>query len=604
MTETAEIIDEQYKDCSPLATVERIKSILAENHIESQVKWIPSGVPYCYTTRVSVPGTTFQTNGKGLTEELALASGYGELIERLQIGFIYGPTSLKDGDFAIDDPKSELIPVRDLLSEDRLWYQRMAQVLLDSTGETITPEQMLNQCATKDGLVAVTPYFDLISSRTVRFPTVLRKRVYGSNGCAAGNTPEEALVQAISEVVERNHQIRIVKEGLALPDIPEEVLKNHKISYKIIDFVRNNGYKVCIKDASLNTGFPVVCACIIDQKTGRYHTHFGAHPVFEIALERALTESFQGRNIERIAKNEDFSKKSNEKFSLSAFYAELRRSSGNKLPGFFVDESLFHFDSSAGTTGDNRQILRFCMDYFSKRDLPLLVRDCSCLGFPTYQVLVPGYSEVYVNRISTKSDDQRYAPYAITTLRNPAKASIPDMMGLLMHLDRIRTLESSNSEIHSFSMLTKQPSHSSPQRQNQLKSAALGYVYYALGRYPEVIRCIGGIMPMAQGQDLEYLICLKRYLTMLTEGYTADYAHRVIAYFHSEPVVSKLQSILQSKKNPLDEFILKCDMQCTEACPLYGECCLKRVDALAARLDEKSRQLSFDKMRDYLRSIT
>lgn len=603
MNDTAKIIDRQCKDCSPLATVERIKSILAQNEIETEVKWIPSGVPFCYTTRVSVPGTTFQTNGKGLTEELALASGYGELIERLQIGFIYGPTSLKDGDFAVDDPNYALVPMDTLLSAHRQWYQRMADVFREATGQSITPEQMLSQCTAGNGKVSVTEYFDLIGKETVHFPTVLRKRVYGSNGCAAGNTPEEALVQAISEVVERNHQIRIVKDGLALPNIPEETLSQYSTSYRIIKYVRDHGYKVFIKDASLNTGFPVVCACIIDKRTGRYHTHFGAHPVFEIALERSLTESFQGRNIDNIAKNQEFSRKSAEKFSLSAFYAELRRSSGNKLPEFFMDDSAFTFDPNTGVKGGNRRILQFCMDYFAKQDLSVLVRDCSCLGFPTYQVLIPGYSEVYINRISAKTDDQRYAPYAITTLRNPSRATTPDMLGLMMHLDKIKSLEPNSSEIHSFSMLTKQPSKASPERQNYLKNAAMGYIYYTMGRITDFIQCVNAMLPRAEEKDLEYLICLKRYFTLLTEGYSRDYALKTIAFFHSDDAVAELNGHLQARTNPLDRFILKCDKQCTESCKLYGDCYMKRVDCIAAMLDSKMKDLSFDDMRTYLLSI-
>lgn len=604
MASTASLTDEQYKDCSPRATAHRITSILREYGIDTEVQWLASGVPYCYANCVSVPGTTFKTYGKGLTEELALASGYGELIERLQIGFIYGPTSLKDGDYAIDDPKFDLVPLEQLLQSNPDCYRRLAAVYQDAYGVEISPKQILNQFATKEGKVAVSSHLDLITGETILFPTVLRKRIYGTNGCAAGNTPEEALVQAISEIVERNHKIRALKDELVLPDIPDEFLKQHEIAYQIISFVREQGYKVIIKDASLNTGFPVVCACIIDKRTGRYHTHFGCHPVFRIALERSLTETFQGRSINSVAHNEDFSPKNKDKFSLSEMYSELRFSSGSKLPKFFVDTSDIPFDPNIGTTGSNRDILRFCKNYFAERNLSLLIKDYSCLGFPTYQILVPGYSEAYINRIHPKTDDQRYAPYAISTLRNPTKATIPDMLGLMMHLDNIRSVQTGNSEIHSFSMLTKQPSSTPAPRQRFLKYAALGYVYYAMGKFSDTAQCIHHMQAEAGGNDLEYLICLKRYLSMLAEGYTPDYALKTVTFFHSEESVDKLAKYLQTKTNPLDGFILKCDKNCTEECLLHGQCYMKRVDSIAALLDEKMKDLSFDEMKNYLCSIT
>ena len=78
--------DADFKDEKPVATVCRIKQILQALGIETREQWFDSSVPYCYSLRVSVVGTTFGVNGKGLTREFALASGYGELMERLQLG--------------------------------------------------------------------------------------------------------------------------------------------------------------------------------------------------------------------------------------------------------------------------------------------------------------------------------------------------------------------------------------------------------------------------------------------------------------------------------------------------------------------------------------
>lgn len=608
MTQTGEnthnIVDGRYKDSSPMATVARIKGILASLGLEVNERWFESGVPYCYSNKISIPGTTFGTIGKGLTPEFAIASAYGEMIERLQVGFIYGPTSLKDGDYALEGSQKEMYPAADLLEKNRIWYERLCKTLYESTGVTATPEQILAPYTTSSGMVNVTPFFDLVSKEQVYFPTILRKRLYGSNGCAAGNTPEEALVQAISEIVERNHKIRVISEGIGMNDIPDEVLSKYQVSYEIIQFVRSNGYKVVIKDASLGTGFPVVCACIIDKKTGRYHTHFGAHPVMEIALERSLTESFQGRNIGAITTNEGFSPKSDVKFSINAFYAELRRSSGNKLPSFFVDEGQHPFDPEMGVhTCDNKEILRYCTNYFASLGHPLLVRDYSCLGFPTYQVIVPGYSECYINRISTENDDQRYAPYAIKTLRSPTTAGIQDMLGTLLHLDRLKMLDSSFRDIHSFAMLTKMPSKVPHATQQTLMAATLGYIYYSLGRYKEAAAQMNQIQPHAQDQELELLSCVKRYLTLKGEGYDSAYIRKILLYFHEKETVDALGAMLSEKKNPFSAYVLRCDKNCTSECKIHQDCFLKRVDTLAATLEEKLSQLDFNASVQYLRSI-
>ena len=85
---TENIVDAEYKDSSPVQTVNRIKCILDDYGIETEEIWLETNVPYCYALSVVEKNTGFRVNGKGLTREFALASGYGEFMERLQLGFV------------------------------------------------------------------------------------------------------------------------------------------------------------------------------------------------------------------------------------------------------------------------------------------------------------------------------------------------------------------------------------------------------------------------------------------------------------------------------------------------------------------------------------
>ena len=76
------IVDAIFKDDSPVATVEKIISILRRHGIEPVERWGDTCVPYCFYLSVKIHGTNFSVNGKGLTKEFARASGYGELMER------------------------------------------------------------------------------------------------------------------------------------------------------------------------------------------------------------------------------------------------------------------------------------------------------------------------------------------------------------------------------------------------------------------------------------------------------------------------------------------------------------------------------------------
>ena len=93
------LLDADFKDESPLKTVAHIKQILKDNGIETMETWVETSVPYCYVISIRVVGTTFVVNGKGLTKEFTLASGYGELMERLLKG------QFKEGCIISHEPK-------------------------------------------------------------------------------------------------------------------------------------------------------------------------------------------------------------------------------------------------------------------------------------------------------------------------------------------------------------------------------------------------------------------------------------------------------------------------------------------------------------------
>ena len=483
----------------------------------------------------------------------------------------------------------------ELLNKNRSWYEALAKRLHDYTQVEEKPETLLMQYAEEDGRITATPYYNCVKKCTEYFPSALRKRVYTANGCAAGNTMEEAVVQGISEIVERNHQLRIVSEGLALPDVPEEVLKKYKVAYDIISYVRGLGFKVAIKDCSLGTKYPVVCAVFIDGTTGRYHTHFGAYPIFEIALERALTETLQGYNISKVAKFEDFCYSKSEVQSIRSLANELTQGTWEKSPAFFVGKSRYEFHEDVGFKGSNNSdLFKECIAFFADAGYDVLLRNCSCLGFPTYQILVPGYSEVFAYRLSKKLDDNRFFAYSIKTLRDPACATIEDMIGLLKHIGQTGKMTKNITGVHGFAAASKLSLKLPSNEAQRLMSASLAYVYYTLGNRGEVIKSIQNVINLSQDENVEFLICLKRYLSLKENGMSEEQAREVVTYFHEQGSAQKLFAYIDSGKNPLDEYVLHCDMRCSEQCLLSGKCCQKRADELCALIAEKTAQLDFD----------
>lgn len=602
MANAPELVGAAYKDSSPMKTVEKIKGILAANGISVREQWHDTKVPYCYSLTVYVEGTAFSTNGKGLSREFTLASAYGELMERLQLGFIGRRATQKDGVYSMNDSQDIALPVSQLQESNSDWYQKLADKFYDWNGTKVTVNEILMQYADENQNVQVTPYFNLTDGEVAYIPSQMRKLLYTSNGCAAGNTMEETIVQAIGEVVERYYRMRIIKDNICVPEIPDEVLQQYKTAYDIITYVRQQGYKVFVKDCSLGEKFPVVCVCYIHEKTGNYHTHFGAYPDFEIALVRALTETFQGRNVDSFAIYNDFLYNTDEKTFIHNMSTELVYGYAERTPDFFVGNNKYAYNPQVGFKGkNNKELLKECVEFFKEQGYQILVRDGSCLGFPTCQIIIPGYSETAIHRLFKKTDDGRYLSHAVSTLRNPTKATMPDMLGCLMHVQKMKALMPRGTA--GFLAGTKIMARLSQEDEAFLMSASMAYVHYALGQYAAASQHIKGMMACKDGKDSELLICIKRYVDLKVAGYSDDQIRTLIEMFHTPETAALFFGYVDKHENPLAEFVLHCDLTACDTCRIREKCCQKTAQYYIDMINEKTAALDFDGFANHLKTL-
>ena len=589
------LLDATYKDNSPINTVEKIKGILATHGISATEHWSESGVEHCYSLRLSVDGTAFGVNGKGLTREFALASAYGELAERMQLG-LFGDSSVqKLGHYDAAIGTDERLTATELYNELPHWYDSLATRLNEIDGTGADGMELISRFADRDGKLISTSFYNLMSGKRVHIPREIRCLSCGSNGGAAGNSMEEAVVQAISEIVERHHKLTVIKQGVSLPDIPEDLLKQFKVAYKIITDLRSRGLSVFVKDCSMGTKFPVVCVYYVNRETGKYHTHFGAYPILEIAIERTLTESFQGRSIDRFTNNEDFIYNLDNVNSYQSVYKELKRGNYDKSPEFFVGESRYSYNSNAGFNGgSNKELLSQLVEYFGECGKEILVRDGSSLGFPTYNVLIPGYSEIIVHGLSKKQSGFVNAKSAAMALRNPSAAGLDEYMLLLLHISEMKKLSSLNERLFTFATCANLPFDAEKWQDQLLMSSTLAYVYYGMGNLSQALNFVGKMIPCVDKADSEYLLCLKRYMAMVLNGDDDAKIKSLLGMFHKADTVKGIYLHVQNGTNPLDKFVLHCDENSCEGC-IAGSICKQRYTrSLIEIVHNGAKQLDFD----------
>ena len=234
------------------------------------------------------------------------------------------------------------------------------------------------------------------------FPTNLIDNLYLSNGMSAGNTLAEAQVQCLSEIFERAVKREILEGEFALPDVPQSVLAKYPGIQAGIQALEEQGFPVLVKDASLGGKFPVMCVTLMNPRTGGVFASFGAHPSFEVALERSLTELLQGRSFEGLNDLPQPTFESNAVTEPNNFVEHFIDSSGVVSWRFFSAKADFEFvewDFSAQRQNPNvsANAEEAAMLFGLLKDMgkEVYVAVYENLGATACRILVPGYSEVY-----------------------------------------------------------------------------------------------------------------------------------------------------------------------------------------------------------------
>lgn len=346
------------------------------------------------------------TNGKGATRLAALASALGEYFERLSCNYFWS-------DFYLGREFAEGAGRPFVHYPQEKWFKIDA----DETGadednwpaDLLTPELQAfynpNQSIPATTLVdfnsgnaergiCTVPYVRLRDDQSVYFPVNVIGNLYVSNGMSAGNTQQEARAQALSEIYERHIKFQIISEGLCLPDVPEAVINRYPGIAAGIAGLRKAGYGILVKDASLGGKYPVMNVTLLHPKDQGCFASFGAHPRFEVALERALTELLQGRALDSLEGFPPPGHDLEEIASAPNIEIHFVDSSGIISWRFLSDEPDFEFSDwnfGSSTTEDYDWLVNSLHD--SGHDI--YVADYTHLGVYACRIVVPGLSEIY-----------------------------------------------------------------------------------------------------------------------------------------------------------------------------------------------------------------
>lgn len=390
------------KDLPLEQTIANMSKLLAELGIKIEIASWRNIVPNVWSLHIrDAHSPMCFTNGKGASKESALASALGEYIERISNNHFYAGSfwgeEIARADFVHYPEERWFKPgPKDALPKEILDEYCLA--IYNPDGELRGSHLYdTNSGNTARGICSL-PFVRQSDGEVVYFPSNLIENLYASNGMSAGNTLAEAQVQCLSEIFERAVKREILEGEIALPDVPAEVLAKYPGVLAGIRGLEEQGFPVLVKDASLGGAYPVMCVTLMNPRTGGVFASFGAHPSFEVALERSLTELLQGRSFEGLNDLPPPTFASEAVTEPNNFVEHFIDSSGIVSWRFFsarADYDFVEWDFTSQGENANAEEAATLFGILAELGKEVYVAEYHHLGAAACRILVPGYSEVY-----------------------------------------------------------------------------------------------------------------------------------------------------------------------------------------------------------------
>ena len=390
------------KDLPLEQTIADMSGLLAELGIKIEIASWRNIIPNVWSLHIrDAHSPMCFTNGKGATKESALASALGEYIERISNNHFYAGSywgeEIANAEFVHYPNERWFKPGRgDKLPKEIL--DTYCLEIYNPDGELRASHLVDTNSGNAQRGICSLPYVRQSDGEVVYFPSNLVENLFVSNGMSAGNTLPEAQVQCLSEIFERAVKREILEGEICLPDVPQEVLAKYPGIVAGIKGLEEQGFPVLVKDASLGGVYPVMCVTLMNPRTGGVFASFGAHPSFEVALERSLTELLQGRSFEGLNDLPQPTFESNAVTEPNNFVEHFIDSSGIVSWRFFsakADYEFVEWDFSGQGEDSNAEEAATLFGILEEMGKEAYVAVYDQLGATACRILVPGYSEVY-----------------------------------------------------------------------------------------------------------------------------------------------------------------------------------------------------------------
>ncbi|WP_250229726.1 YcaO-like family protein [Anaeropeptidivorans aminofermentans] len=534
-------MNNQYKDRDPYSTIKLANLFFLEREILITEQWHDNADINLYSVSIGVGNIS--TNGKGVSKLYALASAYGELMERVQNkAFFYINSNIENmyGEELISD-----YCVHSYLE----WYKIVSKEYINIFSQSLFEKFLLSMPSEQKTKV----FTSLDGKSTVALPNNLLSIIYGSNGMVAGNSETEAYVQGLSEILERYvAKIYIEEKQKPIYINPESLnfLENFSFIVDIINKIESTDYfSVKILDLSMGTDIPAIGIILINKRDASYFVKIGVHPIMEIAIERCFTEMFQGRSLIKYSKYMTGASHNKNIFESRLNYHNFYVDGRAAFPiEFFWGKEIDYDMKKYNKFKSNKDMKKFLVDLIYALGYEIFVINNTVSDIYAFHFLVPGISEVAPmdeKTLLNYLEDLNPIELLNTKLLHLEKGDVQIIVDYIDNgIDKNMPLD---TLIYSHNFLSS----------SEAKKFYVLDLYISLNikleRYDVIVNTIRDSKLLIENNKTHYnfYYCLKLYCQLKIYGYQYNYISAVLSNFYKSETLNNLNKYID---NPLCFF--------------------------------------------------
>ena len=568
--------------------VQKLKFHLSGLGLELKEEWKETGIKNCYSVILYSEKVPLRWKGQGVTCEEALENAYRKLVAQLQsVSWYTGrqdPELAGSSGFRIS-PDEKHRTVRELMGMHPRWYHFFCEyVRKRSRRYYYSEEQMWEVLVQEEELTLL--FKNVSVGITEEVPVSVLERHYGRDIVFAGDTIEEACIRGLSRLIMKHHMMQIHEMCVTPPDIPEELFLSYgKVREIVEDIRKKSGYILKLKDCSLETGFPVVAATLINRQYGGYRVAFGANPSLEKAMEESLTALFAEHSLEHATRTEEMLFDEKELGKMDMLHNILTSFQREYHYSFFLSETSYPFSlGDRKEPEDSKEAYSQCMEYFSFRGYEVYMRDISSLGYAGVQLFVPSFSENgYDPELKMKETVSHFR--AMDTLDHFETASMKEIKSLWIFLQYKESFEMENG----LSYLVRLPLETRDDRKRYyyivLMVCLLQKMYREAGKILKTL-----ISFSSSDSEHQYFCCMRMMLSMVEHDHEEIRHEALLTEFFSPETVKLVEENLSSQSSLAAVLGFSCNQFRCGECRYASLCRYPQVKEIQIRLKQKLKQ--------------